>query len=243
MKEFLTYFLVSYNIWFTAPLAIVFIFALFRLAMGAMDFGDADADADVDADVDIDADMDIDADVDIDADMDIDADVDVDADVAVDAGGQSFSFGDVFGFLNVGRVPLMIVLMSLFGTWGMTGLIANAVLNVPENPQWVWISCVIAFFSCFVCTRYISLALSKLFPESERAVSDVHLLGLSGRVISGQITTTFGTARVQVPDGPELTVSCRAKSDEAIPVKGDTVILVNYDRTKRIFDVRKSEVD
>jgi len=247
MQEFLMYFLVSYNIWFTAPLAIVFIFALFRLAMGAMDFGDADADADVDADVDIDADMDIDADVDIDADIDIDADVDVDADidtdVAVDAGGQSFSFGDVFGFLNVGRVPLMVVLMSLFGTWGMTGLIANAVLNVPENPQWVWISCVIAFFSCFVCTRYISLALSKLFPESERAVSDVHLLGLSGRVISGQITTTFGTARVQVPDGPELTVSCRAKSDEAIPVKGDTVILVNYDRTKRIFDVRKSEVD
>ena len=243
MKEFLTYFLVSYNIWFTAPLAIVFIFALFRLAMGAMDFGDADADADVDADVDIDADMDIDIDADMDIDADVDVDADVDADVAVDAGGQSFSFGDVFGFLNVGRVPLMIVLMSLFGTWGMTGLIANAVLNVPENPQWVWISCVIAFFCCFVCTRYISLALSKLFPESERAVSDVHLLGLSGRVISGQITTTFGTARVQVPDGPELTVSCRAKSDEAIPVKGDTVILVNYDRTKRIFDVRKSEVD
>lgn len=257
MQEFLTYLLVSYNVWFTAPLAIVFIFALFRLAMGAMDFGDADADADVDADMDIDADvdidadmdMDIDADVDIDADMDIDADVDVDADidadadVAVDAGGQSFSFGDIFGFLNVGRVPLMVVLMSLFATWGMTGLIANAVLNVPENPQWVWISCVIAFFCCFLGTRYISIGLSKLFPESERAISDVQLLGLSGRVISGQITTTFGTARVQVPGGPELTVSCRTKSEAATPVKGDIVILVNYDRTKRIFDVRKSEVD
>ena len=244
MKEFLTYLLVSYNVWFTAPLAIVFIFALFRLAMGAMDFGDADAD--VDADVDIDADMDIDADVDIDADMDIDADVDVDADidtdVAADAGGQSFSFGDIFGFLNVGRVPLMVVLMSLFATWGITGLIANAFLNVPENPQWVWISCVIAFFCCFLGTRYISVGLSKLFPESERAISDVQLLGLSGRVVSGQITTTFGTARVRVPDGPELTVSCRAKSDEATPVKGDTVVLINYDRSKRIFDVRKSEV-
>ena len=243
MKEFLTYFLVSYNVWFTAPLTIVFIFALFRLAMGAMDFGDADADADVD----IDADMDIDADVDIDADMDIDADVDVDADmdadVAVDAGGQSFSFGDIFGFLNVGKVPLMVVLMSLFATWGITGLIANALLNVPENPQWVWISCAIAFFCCFVCTRYISVGLSKLFPESERAISDAQMLGLSGRVISGQITTTFGTARVQVPGGPELTVSCRTRSDEATPVKGDTVILINYDRTKRIFDVRKSEVD
>lgn len=247
MTEFLTYFLASYNVWFTAPLVIVFLFALFRLAMGAMDFGDADVDADVDADIDIDADVDIDidADVDIDADMDIDADVDadIDADVDVDASAHTPSFGDVFGFLNVGRVPLMIVLMSLFGTWGITGLIANTLLNVPEKPDWVWLSCVIAFFSCFVCTRYISIGLSKLFPESERAISDIHLLGLSGRVISGQITTTFGTARVQVPDGPELTVSCRVKSDEATPVKGDTVILVNYDHTKRIFDVRKSEVD
>lgn len=251
MTDFLTYFLASYNVWFTAPLVIVFLFALFRLATGAMDFGDADVDADVDADmdmdIDIDADMDIDvdADVDIDADMDIDADVDadVDADIDADTGAHAPSFGDVFGFLNVGRVPLMVVLMSLFGTWGITGLIANAFLNVPEKPEWVWISCAIAFFFCIVCTRYISLGLSKLFPESERAVSDIHLLGLSGRVISGQITATFGTARVQVPDGPELTVSCRAKSDETTPVKGDTVILVNYDHTKRIFDVRKSEID
>jgi hypothetical protein len=137
----------------------------------------------------------------------------------------------------------MIVLMSLFVTWGISGLIANALLNIPENPHWVWISCVIAFFCCFLGTRYISLALSKLFPESERAISDVQLLGLSGRVISGQITTTFGTARVKVLDGPELTISCRAKSDEVTPVKGDTVVLINYDPAKRIFDVRKSEME
>ena len=34
MTEFLTYFLASYNVWFTAPLVIVFLFALFRLATG-----------------------------------------------------------------------------------------------------------------------------------------------------------------------------------------------------------------
>ena len=137
----------------------------------------------------------------------------------------------------------MIVLMSLFVTWGIFGLIANTFLNIPENPDRVWISCVIAFFCCFLGTRYISIALSKLFPESEKAINDAQLLGLSGRVISGQITTTFGTARVQVPDGPELTVSCRAKSDEVPPVKGDTVILINYDPAKRIFDVKKSEME
>lgn len=223
MIEFLNYLIVSYNVWFTAPLAIVFLLALFRLATGAMDFGDVDADVDMDAD--------------------IDADADVDADMDADTGSQGSAFGDVFGFLNVGRVPLMIVLMSLFVTWGIFGLIANALLNIPETPNRVWISCIIAFFCCFLGTRYISIALSKLFPESEKAISDVQLLGLRGRVISGQITTTFGTARVQVPDGPELTVSCRAEPDGITPVKGDTVILINYDRTKRIFDVKKSEMD
>lgn len=217
MGEFWNYLIVSYNVWFTAPLTIVFLLAIFRLATGAMDFGDADIDADIDADVDMDAD----------ADMETDTDF------------QNTSFSDVFGFLNVGRVPLVVVLMSLLATWGITGLIANALLNVPEKPQWIWISYVIALFCSFLGTRYISIALSKLFPESERAITDVQLLGLSGRVVSGQVTTTFGTARVQVPDGPELTVSCRAKSDEATPVKGDTVVLVDYDRTKRIFDVRK----
>ena len=220
MREFLDYLIVSYNVWFTAPLTIVFLLALFRLVTGAMDFGDADMDTDVEAD----------------ADLDMDADVEADADL------KSPSFADIFGFLNVGRVPLMVVLMSLLATWGIAGLIANALLNVPERPQWVWISYVIALFCSFLGTRYISIALSKLFPESEKAITDVHLLGLRGRVISGQITTTFGTARVQVPDGPELTVSCRAKSDEATPVKGDTVVLINYDRARRIFEVRKSEM-
>ena len=220
MRGFLDYLIVSYNVWFTAPLTIVFLLALFRLLTGAMDFGDAD----------------------VDADMDMDADADMDSDIEADTELRSPAFSDVFGFLNVGRVPLIVVLMSLFATWGIAGLIANAALNVPTKPQWVWISCVIALFCSFLGTRYISIALSKLFPESEKAISDVQLLGLSGRVVSGQITTTFGTVRVQVPDGPELTVSCRAKSGEVTPLKGDTVVLINYDRTKRIFDVRKSEM-
>ena len=231
MIEFLNYLIVSYNVWFTAPLAIVFLLALFRLATGAMDFGDVDTDVDMDADLDMDADVDIDADADVDTDMD------------THTGTHGSPFGDVFGFLNVGRVPLMIVLMSLFVTWGISGLIANAFLNIPENLHRVWISCIIAFFCCFLGTRYISIGLSKLFPEIKKAINDVQLLGLSGRVISGQITTTFGTARVRVPDGPELTVSCRAEPDKVAPVKGDTVILINYDQAKRIFDVKKSEME
>lgn len=235
MLEYFNYLLVDYNVWFTAPLALVFIFALFRLIMGGMDFGDAEVDADADVDVDVDAEVDIEADVDADAEVDADADA--------DAEGHSGSFIDILGFLNIGRVPVMVVLMSLFATWGISGLIANALFNVAANPNWLWASCIVAFLCSFVGTRYLTFGISKLFPESERAVTDVQLLGMRGRVISGQITTTFGTARVQVPDGPALTVNCRIKTDQVNPVKGDTVILVNYDDEKRIFDVKKSEIE
>lgn len=235
MLEYFNYLLVDYNVWFTAPLALVFIFALFRLIMGGMDFGEAEVDADADVDVDVDADVDIDADVDADAEVDAEADA--------DAEGHSGSFIDILGFLNIGRVPVMVVLMSLFATWGISGLIANALFNVAANPNWLWASCIVAFLCSFVGTRYLTFGISKLFPESERAVTDVELLGMRGRVISGQITTTFGTARVQVPDGPALTVNCRIKTDQVNPVKGDTVILVNYDDEKRIFDVKKSEIE
>lgn len=215
MIAFLNYLIDSYNVWFTAPLAIVFLFALFRLVAGGIDFGDADVDADIDAAGDMGADSEL----------------------------EHTSFADAFGFLNVGRVPLMVVLTSLFATWGISGLTANALFNISVNPQWFWASCVVAFFCSVLGTRYLSIALSKLFPESERAVTDTQLLGLHGRVISGQITTTFGTARVQVPNGPQLTVSCRTKPGEAVPKKGDTVILVNYNDAKRIFDVKKAEVE
>ena len=167
-------------------------------------------------------------------------DTDIDIETGVDAGIKVQRV--VFNFFNIRRIPLRVVMMLLFATWGIAGLVMNLMLDVPNKPRWIWVSLTTAVLCCLFGTRYILAVLLKLFPQRKKTVSDVQLLGLSGRVISGQITTTFGTARLQVPDGPELTVSCRAKSDEATPIKGNRVILIDYDQTKQIFDVRKSEL-
>ena len=268
MGNFWTYLTVTYNVWFTAPLAVVFLFAIFRLVLGGLDFGDGDVDADVDADVDFDVDADVDFDVDADVDFDVDADVDFDVDadvdmdvdadvdmdvdadvdagtaIVTDSGAGGNAFVDVFGFLNVGRVPFMVVVMTLFTAWGFTGLIVNQILGVESaSSMFFWVSCGAAFVCSVLGTRYMSLTLSKVFPESDPATKDLHLLGLRGRVVSGQITTTFGTARVVVPNGDTLTVRCRIKPEEQSPLKGDTVILVNYDSEKRIFDVKPVEAE
>ena len=89
--------------------------------------------------------------------------------------------------------------------------------------------------------NYIAIGLSKLFPRKDRSATDNHLVGSRGRVISGRVTTTFGTVRVSMPDGSELTVSCRVRDGDDVPLKGDTVILVAYDLREEIFDVTKAD--
>ena len=229
MGDFLNYIFVWYNVWFTAPIAFMFLFAIFQLVMGGLDFGSGDTDVNVDTEVD--------ADVDVDADVEVDTDVDADVNV-----GSSFTAG-VLGILNVGKVPFTILLMALFATWGISGLIVNEILNVDiHSPRYtLWISVGVAFLCSVFGTRYLALGLSKIFPESDRAITDYHLIGLRGRVISGRVTTTFGTARVPVPQGPELTVSCRVSEGDDVPVKGDTVILIDYDLQERIFEVTKED--
>ena len=70
MGDFLNYILVWYNVWFTAPIACVFLFAIFQLVMGGLDFGGGDTDVGADADVEIDADVEVDTDVDTDVNVD-----------------------------------------------------------------------------------------------------------------------------------------------------------------------------
>lgn len=73
------------------------------------------------------------------------------------------------------------------------------------------------------------------------SMTDNQLIGLRGRVISGRVTTTFGTVRVASPNGSELTVSCRVREGDDVPFKGDMVLLVGYDLREEIFDVRKDD--
>ncbi len=126
-------------------------------------------------------------------------------------------------------------------TWGLTGLMMNALLNVETHSARVGVAYGVALLCSVFGTRVFLSVYATLFRSRKKAISNAELIGLSGRVISGQITPTFGTVRVQVPQGPELTVSCRAAPAETPPVKGDTVVLVNYDSAKQIFDVQRSE--
>ena len=256
-----------YNVLFTAPLFFVFLFAILQIIGVSFQLGggggetdvdvDADVDMDVDMDVDVDVDMDMDVDVepdiDVDADMDADVDADVDADAEADAdsGGPGIILG-ALGFLNVGKVPCMVILMSLFALWGIIGLVCNSIVGggtvINKFPLWIGVSLGAAFFGSLFGTRYLAVGLAKVFPESERATRYADLMGLRAQVTSGRVTTTFGQAVVTSPDGSRLNISCRIREGEEMPIRGDEIVLVKYippsnQRRSSYFEVVKVDAE
>ncbi len=250
-----------YNALFTAPLFFVFLFAIlqiigvsFQLSGSGETDVDVDADVDMDVDVDMGVDMDVDVEPDIDVDMDVEPDVDVDADVDADADidtdAEAAGPGiilNVLGFLNVGRVPCMVILMSLFALWGIVGLVCNSIIGVKAVPPLIGFSLGAAFFGSIFGTRYLALGLARLFPASERATRYVDLLGLQARITSGRVTTTFGQAVVTAPDGSRLNISCRIREGEDTLLRGDEILLVQYippspSRRSGYFEVVKFDI-
>ena len=211
--EFVT---VWYNVLFTLPLTFVLLFAILQLVgIGLEIGGEAEPEADID----------------VEGDLEVDSGLEVEPNLITSA----------LGFLNLGKVPLMVVLMTWFASWGVTGLVCNKLVGVKSFPPLIAISLAAAFVVSLFSTRYFAALIARIFPESEPATRDQDLIGRTARVVSGRVTSTFGRAVVQAPDGYRLTVSCRVRNGSELPVRGDEVILVDYDPNTRSFEVVKAE--
>ncbi len=224
MWEFFKELLEWYNVLFSAPLVFVFLFAILQLIGVGFELSSGEPDVDVDVDVDVEPDI----------------DVDVDADVGAGAGGPGL-IASTLGFLNVGRVPCMVILMTLFASWGIAGLVCNSIIPVKKFPPFIGISLGAAFILSILSTKYIAAGIASIFPESEPPTTYSSLSGSTARVTSGRVTSTFGRAVVQAPDGSRLNISCRVREGDEEPVHGDEVILVYYDENTRTFEVVKAD--
>lgn len=232
MGEFFSELLAWYNVLFSAPLVFVFIFAILQLIGVGLEFGSSEPEVEVDVDVE--------PDVDLDVDVDAEPDIDLDADTEVDV-GETGLITSTLGFMNVGKVPCMVILMILFASWGIVGLICNNVFPVKEFPPFIGISLVAAFILSILNTKYIAAGIAKLLPESSPAKTYRSLCGHTARVTSGRVTSTFGRAIVRTTDGSRLNISCKIREGDEEPVHGDRVLLVDYDQDTRTFEVVKAD--
>lgn len=153
----------------------------------AFDF-DTDVDADFDVDVDVDVDLDIDADVDVNTGIiGIHSHVD---DFDLNGEGPSFAH-NFFGWLQLGRVPFLILLSAFLGTFGMIGIVGQTfIVGVFGAPISAMIAGPLALLVALPVTRVIGKFLGRIMPKEE--TSSILLSDLTGQTA----TIIMGTASV-----------------------------------------------
>lgn len=229
MIEFLMDMSLWYNLIFTVPILFVILYLIMQvvgLTLSSVG-GDVDTDAgEVDVDTDVDADVDTDADTDLDADMD----------------GLSV-LERAMAFVNVGKVPLTIILATFLLFWGITGFSFNGIIRqiFGSFPSpFIIVSCSLALVFGITATKFLSGIIAKLVPGIETYSSNNEsLLGQTAQVVSDHVTSTFGRARLRDPYGNLLTIYCKVLDGKEVPKRGDEILLVDYDSSSKIFEVTK----
>jgi Protein of unknown function (DUF1449) len=173
-----------------------------------------------------------DADHDVDADTDADHDVEHDADAGVLSGLASF--------LGVGRVPFMVVWVTLFLFGGFTGLFANRVLFVRAAGDyrgwWFLAVCLLALVIGLASVRLFSRLAARLVDVGGRgAVTKQELTGKIGVVASPILDARHGEIRVHDDRGIELLLHGCLRAGDAPLARGAKVVLVSYDADKQLF--------
>ncbi len=204
--------LTAQNLPFAVALAVMLVIAALEGALTLLGIGFSSVldnlvpDGFGDVDLDGDLDLDVDTDLDVDADLDFDADGDLDAPGNIDPGAQVHGGGDLgeigatsalsklLGWLCVGKVPVLVLLVVALTTFGFAGLALQGLVSSIFGfllPAWIaWLP---AFAVALPTTRLIGTGLARLVPKDETSA-------VSRRSFVGRIATvTLGAARCGEP--------------------------------------------
>ena len=180
-------------------------------------------------------------DSDVDADHDVHVEPDADGDVDGDAGGAlTAGWHEVLAFLGLGRVPFMVVWVTLFLFGGFTGIFLNRVLFVRADGNyrgwWLWPVGGAALVVGLVGVRLFSRLAERLVDVGGRgAATKQDLVGKIGVVASPILDARHGELRVHDDRGNELLLHACLQANEVPLARGSKVVLVSYDETKELF--------
>ena len=245
MIEVLTESIRPANLPFTALLGAVVVYWL-MVAVGFLHFdGGADAHAEVGADGDFHADAsgEFHSDGHAAAHMDVGAHANGEAH-AESHGGDHHGAGwlsHILHFVNIGEVPVMIV-VSVLSLWmWLFSMMANHYFN-GGSMLWALALVVPNVAMSMVITRYLTWPLKKFFAALNREY-DEHkpLVGRTCMVLTGEITGDFGQAQIDTKGAP-LLIQARAAGTEILR-KGETGLVVREDRNRNLYYVVKVTSD
>ncbi len=162
------------------------------------------------------------------ADNDLDPDIDADGNI----------FAEALAWLNVGRVPLLVLLLVVLGLFSIIGFgLQSTALAILGRFLPAYVAGPLALAAALPATRGVSRLLARFLPREETyAVSGSELLGHLARISLGPVDAkTPGKARVRDQHGGTHFVRVRAANAADRFEMQDWVLLVAQDKT--IFEV------
>ena len=213
----------------TVIMAILVVYWLFVLLLG---IGLEDLDLGFDFDVDVDS-PDTGANV-----PEVDADADVDTDKEVAAEKSPGIFMKFLNFLNVGRVPFMLILSTFKLISWIGTLITTSLINVTTwGLSSIFILIPIMIIAIFF-TKFATNPMVKFFKEiGYKGEEEIDFLGRSGKMLSNIKDEKIGTAEFLIEKNP---IKLNVKSLDGAEIKyGDYVVVMDESDDKKYYLVNK----
>ncbi len=144
--------------------------------------------------------------------------------------------------IGIGKAPLMVVLLIVLMTTGLLGWFLNGLVMgiLGFFPGLLLlatflISLVTGSLVTSRVTRFIGRALP---PVSTTAIRAQALVGRPGTVISPFVDNRYGMVHLRDDGGTLISLFATTEDEQPIP-RGESVILLSYDATKRLYLVTR----
>jgi hypothetical protein len=158
-------------------------------------------------------------------------------------------FGDtLLTFFGFGRVPFMVIWVSLFLVGGFAGLVVNRFFYLDNGgayPGWAFaVALGVSLAAGLTATAVAARLAGKLVDTGGKGASaKAELTGKLGTVASAHLDEKFGEVRVADERGLEMLVHARLGPGEPSLTRGARVVLIEYDAAKDLFWATASPAD
>lgn len=248
MIEFIQLCFAPVNLLFTLLLLCAMsywaMFFIGAVGLDILDDLDVDLDSDVDLDLDIDAEIDIELDANVDAGVDVngelDAEVDgeVDADSEVSSGGRSSMFISLLKFLDVGDVPLMVLLTALVASNWAVAILCSYYFNPAGSMLVALLWFIPDFLVSLLLTKIVTTPARYLFKNTSMGIEKpTKILGKTCTVTTSNVTEKFGQAEIRLDDAAPITLNVRCLEGRKPLNKGDEALILEMVEDKGTYIV------
>ena len=178
--------------------------------------------------------------IDIEA-LDFDFDVDADADIDIDASGVGSGAGGLMSllkFLNVGEVPVMILLSVFVLIVWTIGVLAHMIIG-PWSILIQLLALIPMGVGAALLTKVLTQPVKKIFAKMDESASagSVSVMGQRCRVISASVDHHHGQAEIDTGASP-VKINVKTPEEGAVLKRGDEAVVVQERDDKGVYIIR-----